>query len=115
MEVRIVVDNAGTRLKAGMFAKVKIITEQKSNVVKIPASALIQRFGDEYVFVAVPDLSNPGGFTAQRRIVVPGIIIDGVMEVEQGIYPGEDVVVRGQGLLADGSRVNIVDRVTPLN
>jgi multidrug efflux pump subunit AcrA (membrane-fusion protein) len=40
MEVRIGVTNTGNKLKAGMFAKVRIITETKSNIVKIPAAAL---------------------------------------------------------------------------
>lgn len=115
MEARITVDNSGSRLKAGMFAKVKIITEQKSNIVKIPASALIQRFGDNYVFVAKTDPANAGAFIAEKRIVVPGIIIDGVMEVQNGLSPGEDVVISGQGLLEDGSKINIVDRAPPLS
>jgi len=115
MEVRIVVDNAGTRLKSGMFAKVKIITEQKENVVKVPSSALLQRFGEDYVFVAIPNPAEPGSYTAQKRIITTGIIIDGVMEVERGLNPGDNVIVRGQGLLDDGSKINIVDRVTPIN
>jgi len=115
MEVRIVVDNAGSRLKSGMFAKAKIITEQKNDVVKIPASALIRRFGDDYVFIAKPDPANAGASIAQKRIVVPGIIIDGVMEIQKGISAGEDVIVRGQGLLEDGSKINVVDRIAPLH
>ena len=115
MEVRVAVDNTNSRLKAGMFAKVRIITERKSNAVKIPASAMMQRFGDDYVFVAKPDPADSGGYIAEKRVIVPGIIIDGIMEVTQGIKSGEDVVVRGQGLLDEGSRINIVDRVTPLN
>ena len=115
MEVRVVVDNAGSRIKAGMFAKVRIITEQKSNIVKIPSSSLIQRFGEEYVFVAQKDPDTLGAYVARKRNVVPGIIIDGIMEVRQGLSPGEDVIVRGQSLLEDGSQINIVDRVPSLS
>ena len=115
MEVRLSVVNANSRLKAGMFAKVKIITEQKSNVVKLPSSALIQRFGEDYVFVAQSDPENAGSYIAQKRIVVPGILIDGILEIQQGLSPGEDVIVRGQGLLEDGAKINVVDRVAPLS
>jgi len=115
MEVRVAVENAGTRLRAGMFAKVRIITEQKDNIVKIPSSALIRRFGEEYIFVAQMDTENDGMYAAQRRNVVPGIIIDGVMEIQQGLNPGEDVVVRGQSLLENGSRINIVERIPALS
>jgi multidrug efflux pump subunit AcrA (membrane-fusion protein) len=45
MEVTVGISNTGSRLKPGMFAKVKIITERKNNIVKIPAGAMVQRFG----------------------------------------------------------------------
>jgi len=113
MEIRVGVDNPGSRLKAWMFAKVRIITEQKNNIVKIPYSALVQRFGEEYIYIAQRD--NSGVYTARKQQVVPGIIIDGIMEIRQGLNPDEDVIVRGQSLLDDGARINIVDRVPPLS
>ncbi|MDR2617227.1 MAG: efflux RND transporter periplasmic adaptor subunit [Treponema sp.] len=115
MEVRVGVPNTGSRLKAGMFAKVRIITEQKNNIVKIPGSALIQRFGEDYVFVTEADPDSSGNSLARKRIVVPGILIDGILEVQQGLKPDEDVIVRGQSFLDDGAKVNIVDRLAPLN
>jgi len=152
MEIRVNVRNPGNKLKAGMFAKVKIITERKDNIVKIPASALIQRFGENFVFVieeAPPDApqteqdaEKKGGFasffdrlfgkkeketetdpkpapakqyTAKKRIVQPGILIDGILEIQSGLAPDEEIVVRGQTLLDDGSRVNVVERSTPLS
>jgi multidrug efflux pump subunit AcrA (membrane-fusion protein) len=115
MEIRVGVDNPGSRLKAGMFAKVKIITEHKDNIVKIPASALIERFGETFVFVAVPDPAGGSGFIAEKRVIVPGIVIDGVTEIRRGIGPDEDVIIRGHSFLDDGARVNIVDHITPLS
>jgi multidrug efflux pump subunit AcrA (membrane-fusion protein) len=115
MEVKVGVENSGSRLKAGMFAKVKVITEHKADIVKIPHSALIQRFGEDYVFVAEGDSENPGGFVARKKIIVPGIVIDGIMEVRQGLAPDDDVIVRGQTLLDDCARVNIISKVTPLS
>jgi multidrug efflux pump subunit AcrA (membrane-fusion protein) len=115
MEVKVGVENTGSRLKAGMFAKVKVITVRKENIVKIPHSALIQRFGEDYVFVAEADPQTPGGYAARKRIIVPGIIIDGIMEVEQGLSPDDNIIVRGQTLLDDGARINIRDSVTPLS
>jgi RND family efflux transporter MFP subunit len=115
MEVLVQVDDPGARLKAGMFAKVRVITQRKENIVKIPAAALIQRFGDTYVFTVEPDVEDPAVFLARRRSVVPGILIDGVLEVQQGLSPNEEVVIRGQTLLEDGVRVNVVDRAAPLS
>jgi multidrug efflux pump subunit AcrA (membrane-fusion protein) len=112
MEIRVSVENPGGRLRPGMFATVRIITEQKQNIVKIPVSAMISRFGEQFIFIA--DMDNPDGPVARRRNLVPGIIIDGVMEVSYGLAPNEEVVIRGQTLLEDGSRINIVDRLAPL-
>ncbi|MDR1286569.1 MAG: efflux RND transporter periplasmic adaptor subunit [Treponema sp.] len=114
MEVKVNVENPGAKLKAGMFAKVRLITEEKENIVKIPSSAMIQRFGELYVFVAEEDSANPKNGIARRRIITPGILIDNILEVQAGLGPGEEVIVRGQSLLEDGARVNVIERVQPL-
>jgi multidrug efflux pump subunit AcrA (membrane-fusion protein) len=115
MEIRVNVDNPGSRLKAGMFAKDRIITERKNNIVKIPAGAMIQRFGENYLFVVETDPADPANIIARRKIVTPGILIDGVLEIQQGLAPDEEIVIRGQTLLEDGVRVNIIDRVPSLS
>ncbi|MDR2073608.1 MAG: efflux RND transporter periplasmic adaptor subunit [Spirochaetaceae bacterium] len=151
MEVKVNVTNQGDKLKEGMFAKVKLIIEQKENIVKIPDSALIRRFGEDYVFV-VEELppeekaaeeapAEKKGFfasffsrffkkdteeaqkeevpavryVARKRIVKPGILIDGILEIEEGLKPNEIYIVKGQGLLNDGSRINIIEQVAPLS
>ena len=115
MEVRINVNNTGSKLKAGMFAKVKIITERKDGIVKIPSSAMLSRFGEQYVYVVEKDPANPADSIVRKRTVVPGILIDGVQEIRSGLKPNEELVARGQNLLEDGARVNVVERLTPLN
>ncbi|MDR0730261.1 MAG: efflux RND transporter periplasmic adaptor subunit [Treponema sp.] len=114
MEVRVNVDNPESKLKTGMFAKVRLITEIKEGVVKIPANALVQRFGENFVFVVEPLNSGEGGFVARRRDITPGILIDGVLEIQAGLEPRDEVIVRGQTLLQDGARVNIIERIPPL-
>jgi multidrug efflux pump subunit AcrA (membrane-fusion protein) len=162
MEVKVNVDNPGSKLKAGMFAKVKVITERKDNIVKIPSQAMIQRFGESYVFVveelppqeaspaeaaaaetataeqapekksffdrlferfgkkqeeAAPRENVPPAkqYAARKRIIKPGILIDQILEVQEGLAAEEEIIIRGQTLLDDGARVNVVDRVQPLD
>jgi len=113
MEVKVNVNNAGSRLKAGMFAKVRVVTERKDNIVKIPATAVITRFGEQYVFtVDRSDAENP---VVRRRVITPGILIDGVMEVQSGLGPDEEIVIRGQTLLTDGAKVNVVEQIAPIS
>jgi multidrug efflux pump subunit AcrA (membrane-fusion protein) len=115
MEVKVNVANTGSRLKAGMFAKVKIVTERKDGIVKIPAGAMVSRFGEHYVYVVQKNPEKPEQNIVKKRIVVPGINIDGVLEIREGLTQGEEIVVRGQTLLDDGSLVNVVERTAPLN
>ena len=112
MEIRVRVENPGDMLRAGMFARVRIITEQRDNIVKIPIGGMISRFGEQFVFIV--DYSDPEAPIARRRNIVPGIQIDGVMEVREGLSPNEEVVVRGQSLIEDGSRVNVIERLAPI-
>jgi multidrug efflux pump subunit AcrA (membrane-fusion protein) len=114
MEVRVNVSNEDSKLKSGMFAKVRVITERKDNIVKIPAAALINRFGEQYVFVIAKDPENSDVNIVKKRNIVPGILIDGTLEIQSGLNADEEIVVRGQTLLDDGSRVNIIERIAPL-
>jgi len=114
MEIRVTVSNTDSKLKQGMFAKVKIITERRNNIVKIPAAAVIRRFGEEYVYVVEKDPSNSDFNIVKKRSIVPGILIDGVLEVQDGLAQDEEIVIRGQTLLDDGSRVNVIERIAQL-
>jgi multidrug efflux pump subunit AcrA (membrane-fusion protein) len=114
MEVRITVRNPGNKLKAGMFAKVRIITESKNNIVKIPAQAMLSRFGEQYVYVVEKDPADPQFNIVRKRLVSPGILIDSVLEIQKGLAPDEEIVTRGQTLLEDGTRVNIIEHTAPL-
>jgi multidrug efflux pump subunit AcrA (membrane-fusion protein) len=114
MEVRVAVRNPGNKLKAGMFAKVRIITESKDNIVKIPASAALSRFGEQYVYVVEKDPSDPQFNIVKKRIITPGILIDGALEIQSGLESNEEIVTRGQTLLEDGVRVNVIERTAPL-
>jgi len=114
MELRVNVNNPGSKLKQGMFAKVRIITDQKSNIVKIPVTAVINRFGEQYVFVVANDPEKPDITIVKKRNIVPGIIIDGIMEVQDGLAADEEIVIRGQTLLDEGSRINVIERIAPL-
>lgn len=109
MEVRVNVKDSGSKLKPGMFAKVQIITEQKENTVRLPSSAMISRFGEQYVYVVEEDPETPGQNLVRKRVVTPGILVDGMLEIQSGLEDGEEVVERGQTLLEDGALVNVIN------
>lgn len=110
MEVRISVQNQGNKLKTGMFAKVRIITQEKQNVVKIPSAAVVSRYGEQWVFVVESDPTDPAFTVVRKRPIKGGILIDNQLEVLEGLAADEEIVIRGQTLLDDGARVNVVER-----
>jgi hypothetical protein len=65
-----------------------------------------------------PDVDKPAEpvkqYIVKKRIVQPGILIDGVQEITSGLRAGEEFIVKGQTLLNDGSRINIIERVAPI-
>jgi RND family efflux transporter MFP subunit len=108
MEIKVNVNNPGSKLKSGMFAKVRIITERKNNIVKIPNHAMTSRFGEDYVFIAETDPADPAFRIARKRVIKPGILVDGILEVQEGLAAGDEVVTKGQTLLTDGARINVI-------
>ena len=114
MEIKLHLDDKTSRLKAGMFAEVKVITEEKKEIVKIPAEAMINRFGEYYVFVVEEDTELSDKWIVEKRIVVPGLRIDNQLEITNGLSGGDVVVIRGQTLLEDGLSVKVVSTVEPL-
>jgi len=75
---------------------------------------MLSRFGEQYVYVVEKDPVDPQYNIVRKRAVTPGILIDGVLEIQSGLAPDEEIVTRGQTLLEDGVRVNIIERTAPL-
>jgi multidrug efflux pump subunit AcrA (membrane-fusion protein) len=112
--IKLSLTRADKRIKTGMFAKIKIITEKKNDIVKIPAQCLIKRYGVYYVFVVHDESGNPEGAWVEKREVNPGIEIDNKLEITDGLKPDEIIVIRGQTLLEDKAKVRVIDQIQPL-
>lgn len=108
MELRLAVSDKGKRLKSGMFAKVRIRTAESKDVVTIPDEAVVRRSGESLAFLVVADPADPARTVARRVPIHIGIESEGRAEIRSGISPGDRVVVKGQTLLDDGVRVNVV-------
>jgi Cu(I)/Ag(I) efflux system membrane fusion protein len=91
--VRLRFDNPNEELKPNMFAKVKIFTGAKENILVVPTEALI-RTGDEDRIIVT---NAEGGF--EPKVVVAGIESGQFIEIMSGINEGDDVVVSGQFLI----------------
>lgn len=93
LEVRIEVNNADGRLKAGMFADVEIVTTVQENVLLITDSALQSEGDNQIVFVALDDTKF------EKRVVKIGMEQRGKLQVLEGVKEGEKVVTTGSFIL----------------
>jgi membrane fusion protein (multidrug efflux system) len=93
--------DAGGELKPGMFARVGVIFEQRSNVLSIPSAALLENSREPTVFVV------DNGVAAPRRVSL-GLTHDGRVEILNGLRDDDQVVISGQNSLQPGLGVRIV-------
>ena len=55
----------------------------------------------QFVFVVKPDM------TVESRAVVPGLVVDDSVVIDQGLAAGETVVTEGQLRLVPGTKVQV--------
>jgi RND family efflux transporter MFP subunit len=100
-EVRIRLDNAGGAIKAGAFARVRMMRESLESAVLIPITS-VRRDGDDtpFVFVIVDG-------RVRRKDVALGEQVGGRVLVGKGLAPGDVLVTAGHEDLLDGQKVKI--------
>lgn len=96
--VKIELDNSSRRFKAGMLAEAKLSFNQRNDILKIPAEAIVDEVGTKAVYIVEKD-------TARRRIVTPGISDGKMTEITSGLAENEFIVILGQNNLEEGSKV----------
>jgi cobalt-zinc-cadmium efflux system membrane fusion protein len=83
--------------------EVDIDAEERSNVVLIPAAAVLGEGADAAVFVA-------SGNRAERRSVTIGVADEARVEITSGLKRGELLITRGHAGLIDGTAVTVDTR-----
>lgn len=108
MGVKLRLNPPDSRVKVGMYGRVKLVTESVKNAIVLPISALVTRDGKDYVFVVTTPKSGKNAAVVSLKPVTRGILVDNQVEITKGLEAGEEVVIKGQTLLNDGAKVNIV-------
>jgi RND family efflux transporter MFP subunit len=98
--VEITVDNRDNILRSGVVTTASILIDRRTDVIAIPADALVARKGRLYVYKTQ---SNH----AEMTEVTVGLDSGDLFEIRSGIAEGDTVVVRGQNQLSDRVRVNV--------
>ena len=98
--VRLSLPNPSLDIRPGMYARVMIEAELAEHAILIPQEAVIDKGDSQLIFI-----SRSGGKFEPRK-VTRGLTADGGMvQISDGLSPGEAVVVSGQFLLDSESRL----------
>jgi RND family efflux transporter MFP subunit len=132
-EIEIEIPNGHYRLKPGMYSRVELTVDSRSNALTIPRNALVEIDGKSGVFIAsagaprggqgqpapaaqgqpqgapgqagAPGTPAAAGMTAKFLPVQVGIRDGEHIEVTAGLQDGARVITTGAGALKDGDRI----------
>jgi len=96
------VPNSAGLLKAGFFAKGLILIGVNPQAVFVPEEAV-------YSFVGITKAFVVRDGTAQERQVKTGVRTNSLVEVTEGLQPGETVATSGLAQLYQGAKVRVVN------
>lgn len=101
IRMRALLDNAQRQFTPGLFARVRLPGSAEFNATLIDDKAVLTDQDRKYVYV----VDQEG--KAQRRDITPGRLADGLRIVQQGLKPGDRVIVEGlQKVFMPGMPVN---------
>jgi cobalt-zinc-cadmium efflux system membrane fusion protein len=89
VKIRAVVPNQNRKLKPEMFAEMHIPINVSVQGVIVPGESVVKDKTENYVFVATSDS------TFEKRNVVLGREEGELVEIKQGVQPGERIVTKG--------------------
>ncbi|HEU4623061.1 MAG TPA: efflux RND transporter periplasmic adaptor subunit [Burkholderiaceae bacterium] len=105
------INNADAALRPGMFARVRLVFDERANALTIPEEALVPAGSTNFVY-RVSDVS--GTLVAQRLQVQTGLRRDGRVEIREGLQANDLVVVAGQiKLRGDATPVRLAEPNAP--
>ena len=101
--------NPGNIIRPGQFARVRAKSKIKKNAILIPQRAVTELQGDYQVDVL------DSGNKIEIRSVKPAERIDNLWVIDEGLKPGEKVVVEGVQKVSQGMAVNPQPYVQSVN
>jgi membrane fusion protein (multidrug efflux system) len=101
-KIKIEAPNKDLLLKPGMFVRADIILQEKTDVIVIPKDIILDRRGRKTVYTI------QRGIAQERRLEL-GIETSDMVEVVNGLDPGDSLIIEGFETLRRGSRVKVIE------
>lgn len=99
------IDNPEHQILPGMFVRADIVKQSSTQALSIPFYSIVSRNNEQYVFVEKDGV-------VEKRTVKTGIMEEWMVEITEGLEPGEHVVVEGHRDVEDGRKVKVVKVIT---
>jgi RND family efflux transporter MFP subunit len=100
--VKAQVSNSNEALRQSQFIRARIVWGTHQNP-EVPVLAVSRLAGQYFAFVAEPQ--NAGSYVARQKPLKIGQIVGNNYEVQEGIKPGDKVIISGTQFLLDGMPV----------
>ena len=100
--VTVAMDNKDDALVAGMYAEIEVAVGHADGVLVIPVDAIVYKEAQPVVFIVQED------GTVKESHVTLGMNDGDYYVVESGIALGDQIVIKGNGDLVNGSAVTVV-------
>jgi len=102
IRVYAILENKNNELRPGLFMKIKLTLQEKSNAFLIPEEALLSINKKHYVYIV--DKEN-----AKIKEVSVGLRMERMVEIENGLDINDKVIVLGHEKLKDGSKIKTLN------
>jgi len=108
---RVSIPNPPADLRIGMTAVVSFTRTGQAAAIRVPLTALLQDRGSNQVWIYQPGANGAG--TVKPVPVTLGEAQGNLIEVRQGLAPGQTIVTAGVHLLKPGQKVKPMQSVAP--
>ena len=99
------IDNADRAILPGMFLRAHVVKKTIEGAVAIPLYSVISRNEQQFVFVAKDGV-------VEKRPVKLGVIENWMVQVTEGLTPGEQIVVEGHRDVENGQEIEVIQVIT---
>ncbi|MDR2592717.1 MAG: efflux RND transporter periplasmic adaptor subunit [Chitinispirillales bacterium] len=107
--VAVEIKNDKQMLKPGMFAKVEIVTNSLTNVLAVPATAVVMRNGEANVFIVDRQDQLPYETHPKLVKVKTGLVTDTYAQILEGINEGTIVLTDNNVSLVNGTNIRVME------
>lgn len=95
------IDNADHIILPGMFIRANIVKQSRKQALSIPFYSIISRNKEQYVFVEQDGV-------VKKREIQTGIMEKWMVEITDGLEPGDHIIVEGHRDVEHDQKVNVV-------